>query len=98
MREKHCPSLYMREKTVMKKMMKFCLFLCCILFISLPVQARTQGNLHALVMSGRILSRKNANDFYNLLKKTKIPEYKVSGQNIKKLFYENHKRQSDRIS
>ena len=89
---KHCPSLYMREKTVMKKMMKFCLFLCCILFISLPVQARTQGNLHALVMSGRILSRKNANDFYNLLKKTKIPEYKVSGQNIKKLFYENHKK------
>ena len=76
----------------MKKMMKFCLFLCCILFISLPVQARTQGNLHALVMSGRILSRKNANDFYNLLKKTKIPEYKVSGQNIKKLFYENHKK------
>ena len=73
-------------------MMKFCLFLCCILFISLPVQARTQGNLHALVMSGRILSRKNANDFYNLLKKTKIPEYKVSGQNIKKLFYENHKK------
>ena len=54
---KHCPSLYMREKTVMKKMMKFCLFLCCILFISLPVQARTQGNLHALVMSGRILSK-----------------------------------------
>ena len=58
----------------MKKMMKFCLFLCCIFFIPLPVQARTQGNLHALVMSGRILSRKNANDFYNLLKKTKIPE------------------------
>lgn len=74
----------------MKKMMRFCLLLCCLLFIPLPVHA--EGNLHALVMSGRILSRKNANNFYNLLKKTKIPEYKVSGQNIKKLFYESHKK------
>ena len=98
MREKHCPSLYMREKTVMKKMMKFCLFLCCILFISLPVQARTQGNLHALVMSGRILSRKNANDFYNLLKKQRYRSTKFPDRTSKSSFMKTIKRQSDRIS
>lgn len=56
-----------------------------------------QGNLHALVMSGRILSRKNANDFYNLLKKQRYRSTKFPDRTSKSSFMKAIKRQSDRI-
>ena len=64
-------------------------FYLALLFLLLcSGRAYAAGNVHALVINGRPMTKSSSEKIYNALTKNKLPRYKTSEANIHKFFYE----------